>query len=305
MASSSRPRVLITGATGLIGQSAVGQLQDADVAIHAVARHTLNRPHLTSHRADLLDPSAVASLVAETRPTHLLHLAWDLSSYDAPHHLAWVRASLHLLEQFHAHGGQRAVLAGTCFEYDFAAGYCTEGHTPTRPTTFYGQAKNSLATLAHAYAQATGLSVATGRIFFVYGPRQPSKQLIPHVIEALLRGRAAECTHGRQIRDYLHVDDVASACVALLQSDVEGAVNIGSGRPTRLRDMIHVIADALGARDLVHLGARAPQPNEPPLLVANPTRLREEVGWTPRFTVRTGLLDTLDWWQSQHSIPTA
>jgi nucleoside-diphosphate-sugar epimerase len=69
--------------------------------------------------------------------------------------------------------------------------------------------------------------------------------------------------------------------------------------------MIHVIADALGARDLVHLGARAPQPNEPPLLVANPTRLREEVGWTPRFTVRTGLLDTLDWWQSQHSIPTA
>jgi nucleoside-diphosphate-sugar epimerase len=204
---------------------------------------------------------------------------------------------LHLLQQFRAHGGKRAVLAGSCFEYDFDHGYCTEDLTPTRPNTFYGQAKNSLSRLAHGYAEATGLSVATARIFFVYGPGQPASNLIPHVIESLLDGEVAECTHGRQVRDYLHVTDVASACTALLKSDVEGVVNVGSGEPTQLRDMIHTVADALDARSLVALGARDPQPGESPLLLANSTRLRDEVGWTPSFTMQTGLLDTVEWWK--------
>jgi len=301
MSSSNQPRVLVTGATGFIGRPTVDALQAQDVEVHAFVRGALNAPGVHAHRVDLLDAPAVSRAVADIRPSHLVHLAWDLSDYQGAHHLAWARASLHLLEQFQAQGGRRGVLAGSCFEYDFSYGYCTEHLTPTRPHTLYGQAKNSVSRLAHAFADTVGLSLATARIFFVYGPGQPSRQLIPHVIQSLLDGQIAECTHGEQVRDYLHVSDVAAACTALLQSEVEGVVNVGSGEATRLRDMIYTVADALDARSLVALGAREAQPGDPPLLLANPTRLHDEVGWAPTFTVEAGLRHTLEWWRQHHN----
>jgi nucleoside-diphosphate-sugar epimerase len=227
-----------------------------------------------------------------------MHLAWDLSDTEGPQHFSWVQASLHLLEQFQKNEGRRAVLAGTCFEYDASYGFCTEALTPIRPDTFYGRAKASLSALAQAYGEATGLSVATARIFFVYGPHQPSQKLIPDVIESLLAEETAECTHGQQVRDYLHVTDVAEACAALLESSVEGPVNVGSGVPTRLQDMIYTVADAIGARSRVALGARTAPPDEAPFIVANPARLREEVGWSPSYTIREGLQDTVEWWRT-------
>jgi len=291
----------MTGATGFIGRPTADALRRAGCQVHALTRKASNMEGVHGHMVDLLDPDAVAEAVSDIQPSHLMHLAWDLSDLDAPHHLTWVRASLHLLEQFTMAGGDRAVIAGTCFEYDASYGYCTEALTPTNPDTFYGQAKASLSALAQSYAEVTGLSLATARIFFVFGPRQSSRQLIPDVIESLLAGEEAACTHGQQVRDDLHVADVAGACVALLQSEVEGSVNVGSGVPTRLQDMIYTVADVLGNRSLVSLGARRADPDESPFLVANPARLYEEVGWTPSFTMRDGLHDTVDWWTTKAS----
>ena len=72
-------------------------------------------------------------------------------------------------------------------------------------------------------------------IFFLYGPHEPPGRLIPSVIQALLKGEFARCSHGRQIRDFLYVEDVAEAFVALLDSDITGPVNIASGSPTPRR----------------------------------------------------------------------
>lgn len=301
MPVSDPQRVLMTGATGFIGQPTADALRRAGFQVHALTRQASSTEGVQGHVVDILDPDAVAEAVSDIQPSHLMHLAWDLSDYEDPHHLTWVRASLHLLEQFTMAGGDRAVIAGTCFEYDASYGYCTEALTPTGPDTFYGQAKASLSALAQSYAEVTGLSLATARIFFVYGPRQSSRQLIPDVIESLLAGEEAACTHGQQVRDYLHVADVAGACVALLQSSVEGPVNVGSGVPTRLQDMIYTVADAIGTRSLVALGARPAPPHDPPLLVANPARLQEEVGWTPSYTIQEGLHDTIEWRMSTAS----
>lgn len=247
------------------------------------------------HRVNLLDPVATRALVETIRPTHLVHLAWALApgTLNDAHHVEWVRASLDLLAAFEASGGSRAVLAGSCFEYDFAHGYCTEGVTPECPKTVYGQAKNNLSRLVDAYAAATELSTAWARIFFVYGPGEADHRLVPHVIDSLLDRRPAECTHGRQLRDYLHVDDVGTAFVALLSSDVQGAVNVGTGTPVALRQIIYEIADQLDGRDLIRLSARPAGAEEPPLLVANPTRLQDDVGWTPSISLSDGVRDTI------------
>jgi UDP-glucose 4-epimerase len=96
----------------------------------------------------------------------------------------------------------------------------------------------------------------------------------------------------------LYVVDVADALVALSESTVDGAVNIGSGLPVVLRAMANQIADKLGGLHLINFGAVPAPADEPHLLVANVGRLTNEVGWRPRFSLERGLDETISWWRA-------
>ena len=109
----------------------------------------------------------------------------------------------------------------------------------------------------------------------------------------------ARCTHGNQVRDFLHVQDVASAFVALLDSDVEGAVNIASGNAITIRELVLLATKQCGATDRVEFGSIAAPVNEPPLLVADVRRLHDEVGWNPVYRNDSGMEQTVQWWKSQ------
>ncbi len=99
----------------------------------------------------------------------------------------------------------------------------------------------------------------------------------------------------------MHVQDVADAFVSLLESDVTGPVNIGSGQPVTLREVIYQIAHGIGRSDLVRLGALPMSPSDPPLLCADVRRLSSEVGWAPAYDLDHGLGDTVRWWRDELS----
>jgi nucleoside-diphosphate-sugar epimerase len=296
--------VLVTGATGFIGRPTLAPLLNSGYEVHAAA---IDAPPTASgdvhwHTTDLLDAASVERLIAKLKPSHLLHFAWYAvpgKYWTAPENVRWVQASLEILQAFARHGGQRVVMAGTCAEYDWNHGYCSETVTPLAPATLYGHCKHALQLVLGAFAEQARLSAAWGRVFFLYGPREYPSRLVPSVITSLLRGEPARCSHGNQIRDFLYVDDVAAAFVALLDSPVTGAVNIASGVPMALKDIIYAIADQLQRRDLVRLGAIAASPNEPELLAASVSRLRNEVGWQPQRDLLAGLNLTIDWWKKQ------
>jgi len=299
-------RVLVTGASGFIGRHTIKRLVDAGFEVHAVSRRSqpMDNGHHW-HCCDLLEPAAAADLIRATEPTHLLHLAWyaEPGAYStAPENLGWVEASLRLLRAF-ARPDRRAVVAGTCAEYDWSFGFCSERVTPLRPTTLYGECKRSISAIAERFASEAGLSLAWGRIFFVYGPGEHQNRLVASVVRSLVGGEPALCTTGTQVRDYLHVADVASAFVRLLDSDVVGAVNVGSGEPLAVRQLLSTIGDVTGAPQLIRFGELPTRPNEPPLLVADARRLFDEVGWRPSHTLRSGISDTVDWWTAQLASP--
>ena len=156
--------------------------------------------------------------------------------------------------------------------------------------------------MVQAYAEQQGLSAAWGRAFFLYGPREQQDRLIASVIRAVLRGEPARCSHGRQIRDYLHVQDVANGMVALLESDVRGPINVSSGQATTLRAMVLTVGQLLDRPDLIHLGAIPARANDAPLVVGDNTRLLQEVGWTQQFDLEAGLRQTIDWWKSREAV---
>jgi nucleoside-diphosphate-sugar epimerase len=248
--------------------------------------------------ADLLDETAATYLLTQVRPTHLLHFAWYVEPgayWTSPQNTRWLNASLKLLRQFREQGGRRAVMAGTCAEYDWDFELCIEALTPLRPATPYGRCKNALREAL--CAGGNGIGAAWGRIFYVYGPGEHPARLVPSVIRALSLGEAARCTHGRQVRDFLHSSDVASGFVALLDSEVEGPVNIASGQPVTIREVVLAAAECLGATDRVEFGALAAPANEPPALVADVRRLTEEVGWRPAISLADGMGQVVRAWQ--------
>ncbi len=296
-------RVLLTGATGFIGRQCVPLLVARGNEIHAVSgKHAGLGEGAEWHQTDLLAPGEAEALVARVRPTHLLHLAWYPSVpgkfWTALENFRWVEASLALLRAFEKHGGQRVVVAGTCAEYDWDYGVCVEEVTPLAPATLYGTCKYALHSLFGAFCRQTGLSGAWGRIFLLYGPHEHPARLVAYVIASLLRGEPAECSSGHQVRDFLHVGDVASAFVTLLDAGICGPVNIGSGAPTSLKDIVTTIGEKIGRPDLIRLGARPALTNDPQLLVPDVRRLQAALGWKPRYTLGPGLDDVIEWWRN-------
>jgi nucleoside-diphosphate-sugar epimerase len=298
-------KILITGATGFIGRHCLPTLSARGYEVHAVSTNGSIDNRFNSdvrwHKVDLLDSDSLWNLMSKVKPSHLLHFAWYAvpgKYWTSLENLRWVQASLDLLQAFILHGGKRAVMAGTCAEYDWRYGYCSERTTPLAPSTLYGTCKHSLQIMLDSAAEQTGLSTAWGRIFFLYGPNENPNRLVSSVIRSLLLGEPALCSHGNQIRDFLYVQDVADAFVALLESDVEGPVNIASGRPVVLRDIILKIARKLDRQNLVRFGAIQAPENDPPLLIADVSRLANEVGWIPNYDLDRGVDQTISWWRS-------
>ncbi len=308
-------RVIVTGATGFIGRHSIMPLLERGYEVHAVSSSPQTpSPFLDihQHQCDLLDPIQTQNLIQKVSPTHLLHFAWYVAPgryWTSPMNLNWVQASLNLLQVFHKYGGQRVVMAGTCAEYDWSQqichgicqGVCHEEKTPLNPSTLYGACKAALYQIMQAYTKEVGLSSAWGRIFMLYGPHEYPTRLVPGIIQSLMRQEVAKCTHGKQRRDFMHVSDVANAFVTLLDSTLEGAINIASGESVTLKTVIEKIASKFQLPDHIHYGAINSPPNDPEQIIADISRLKNELKWTPQKSLDIGLDETIDWWKQTDS----
>ncbi|HUY84805.1 MAG TPA: NAD-dependent epimerase/dehydratase family protein, partial [Steroidobacteraceae bacterium] len=253
----SSGRLLVTGAGGFIGRFSVPRLLASGFDVHAVCSPERSHPlpaelaGAALHRADLLQPEIPATLIRALRPSHLLHFAWIATPGvypDSALNYRWLEASRRLMHEFLAADGERAVVAGSCAEYAASgAGLCNEARTPLADVagpapTAYAECKLTLQRDLRRMARESGASIAWGRIFLQFGPGEHADRLVPSVIRSLLGGHAADCSHGRQVRGFLHVADVGGAFAALLASRVEGAVNVGSDRSITIGALVDLIA---------------------------------------------------------------
>lgn len=294
-------RVLLTGGTGFIGRHAIAPLLERGFEVHALSRSrgTGSAADLVDwHEVNLQDSEATEAVVREIRASHLLHFAWYAEHgkfWDAPENLDWVAASLRLVRSFHASGGRRVVVAGTCAEYDWSADCCCAA-TPLRPATLYGVSKNALREVVEDYARLSGMSFGWGRVFFAYGPGEQPLRVVASAAQALVAGELVAISQGSQVRDFLYVEDLAAAFAILLESKLEGSVDIGSGVGVPLRDILLRLQEVANRHDLIRFGG-APPRTEPARIVADVRRLSDELGWRPTYSLDEGLERTLNWWR--------
>jgi nucleoside-diphosphate-sugar epimerase len=133
----------------------------------------------------------------------------------------------------------------------------------------------------------------------LYGPRENPSRLVSSVIISLLKGSPAKSSHGLQVRDYLHVQDVADGMVALFASQGRGAYNIAAGTAATIREIVELLGKLTGRSDLLQIGAIPARANDAPLVLGDGRRTLQDTDWKPRLMLEPGLSATVDWWRAQ------
>ena len=295
-------KVIVTGASGFLGRQTLGPLVERGFEVHAVSRDVPKKmsEQIYYHACDILDEQSTEKLFKEIAPTHLIHCAWYVEPgkfWTAVENLSWVAASIRMFESFARHGGKRAVFAGTCAEYDWSHDFLSENKTPLHPSTLYGICKDSLHKMLEKASVPMGVSLAWGRLFFLYGPHEAPRRLVSEIISGLLQGKSVPCTEGHQKRDFMHIEDAGRAFVEVLESAHEGAVNIASGQNVSIGELAQEIGKLIGRSELLKFGAYPTPPNDPMRLGADTRILHEKVGFKPRYDLQSGLKQTIDWWR--------
>jgi nucleoside-diphosphate-sugar epimerase len=288
--------VLLTGVTGFIGSHVARALVRLGHEVHATFRPSSDHRRIADLGAGVILHKGFMDTVP-VDPDVTIHLAWYTvpgQYLEAPENIECLDASRRLLARVRG----RVICTGTCFEYDTRVGLLRED-SPTLPTTLYAQCKDVLR--KEVVERPNGVWL---RLFYQYGPWEDPRRMIPSAIQAVLRGEVVRATAGEQQRDYLHVEDVAAAVCAVAESRLEGVVNVGSGAPTTVREIMTTIGEYGHRPDLIRLGEMEYYPGEPMLVTAEVGKLRS-TGWAPTVSLGYGLRRTFDWWRERMPRQTA
>ena len=298
-------KVFITGASGFIGSHVTRALIDAGHTVIALVapgdnlwriKDTL--PHFEILQGRLQDTSHIKKHLRTWKPETCIHLAWyaEPGAYlNSMENLVSLLGSLNLLQVLSECGCKQFVGAGTCAEYKMKSEMLVETDK-TEPETLYAASKLSFQMIGEQISVQSGMLFAWGRIFYPYGPQEDARRLIPSAILKLLKNEVFLASPGEQMRDYLHVADVANAFLALVEKQATGIFNICPAKPIAVKGLLNMIGELMGKTDLLAHGALPYREWEPMFISGNNNKLKA-LGWNPRIDLRPGLHDTIKWWE--------
>jgi nucleoside-diphosphate-sugar epimerase len=292
----SGKRVLVTGATGFIGKHLSALASALGAHVLRTSRHGSD----DCIAMDVTNPDDVKHTLTRFSPEVVYHLASagvagkstfsDLVSINTigTANLLDSCTSLSLVPDL--------IIAGSGYEYAPQSRPLTEAD-PTIPSSPYGISK--AAATQYAMLAPDSIKVLVLRLFNVYGPGESPSRLLPYLVQSALAGAPVKTTLGEQIRDFVHVGDVAEAfirCHTIPQRRSPATLNLGSGSPIRLATFIEKAVSILKEFKLdlrVEYGAIPYRAGEPMHYEANTQKFRKLTGWQPQTTLDDGLRQTI------------
>jgi nucleoside-diphosphate-sugar epimerase len=293
--------VLITGASGFIGKAIARAVAEIGLEVHACSsRPDAQQPYI-SHQVDLLDKNQVEQLFQDVKPTLLIQTAWCTAHglyWTDEANLDWVSANNNIARAFIANKGEYAIFTGTSAEYSWEKNEPLAESAELKPVSLYGATKLSSFMSLNAFFAQVGVPMAWTRLFNPFGEFEDPRRLIPKMCNKILSGESIQFDAGLEQRDFLHIDDLASAYLSLVKHRVTGPVNVASGVPLTIREVVSTVAAAAGSPDLVHF-AEANVLQKESIIFADVTKLMSKTDWKPLQTFNDRVRQTVDWWASQ------
>jgi len=323
-------KILVTGGAGYIGSHACKAL--ASAGLTPVVYDNLSRGFEFAvkwgpfERGDILDQARLEDVIARHRPVAVVHFAafayvGESVADPATYYRNNLVGSLTLLEAMRSQGVDRIVFSSSCTTYGVQGALPISEAARQAPVNPYGATKLAIERALSDYAAAYGLRAVALRYFNAAGAdpeaeigeaHDPETHLIPLVLEAATGGAPLtvfgddyETPDGTCIRDYVHVTDLADAHVracGLLNRDVGYcAFNLGAGVGISNLEII-AAARRVTAREVpIRFGPR--RVGDPPVLLADPTKAKQQLGWTPRLSGVDDIIETAWRWRQRSNVP--
>lgn len=269
MVAKKLMKVLITGSTSTLG---IALIRELDI---------LNIEHIdiTKEQANLENPTKFTKIIYEHKPTCIYHIGWygsvteresnEQFSINVPSTLEIFRTATEVKSNI--------VFIGSLAEND-------------KYKSPYSIAKKACGEIGYMMAQRAGINFCHVKLSTLYGPYDNPNHLIPMVINKIINGENIALGSGEQIWDYIYTEDAANALIALMNKS--GIYEVGTGIPTTVKNIVDTILEGFiktykvtyGISPYIGSGIR----------VADPRKLRNDTGWSPKYTIKTGIDKTIN-----------
>jgi UDP-glucose 4-epimerase len=304
-------KVLVTGGAGFIGSHVVDRLilegHEAVIVDNLVTgkRRNINR----AARFYKLDVQSwrLERVFRNERPSVVMHLAAQMDvrkSVEDPMFDAQVNVlgTLNVLQQAVTHGARKVIFSSSGGAiYGEQETYPAPENHVLKPLSPYGLSKLCGEQYLSYFQRVSGLQAVSLRYANVYGPRQDPEGeagVVAIFIQKMLNNEQAVINgNGRQTRDFVFVDDVVEANLAMMGQETQGTYNVGTGVETSINDLFRILVQHTGSTcKEVHGPAKK---GEQARSVIDCTKLRQEVSWEPKADLSDGLKKTVEYFRSR------
>ena len=301
--------ILVTGAAGFVGARLARTLAEQGCETHAVLSPASNpwrldgEPGLIRHAVDLRDADAVQRLIGEVRPA----VIYNLASHGAYPHQSDPRRIIetnvlgltNLLLAAERVDYRLFLHTGSSSEYGRKRAPMQESDE-LEPESVYGASKAAQSLFCRQWARQRGRPIVVLRLFSVYGPLEEPSRFVPRLLAAHLDDAPIALVSRETSRDFIFVDDVVEAMIMVDRlGSLGGAIlNLGTGIQTSLEGMVQALESVTNRAVKAQWGTMPPRPWDTDTWVADATRLRDVLHWSPSVSVADGLARSLRWLQA-------
>jgi len=302
-------KVVITGATGMIGKCLIDVLTRKNIDVLAIVRENSKRAKNLSEHKNLK--------IIECNLDNLCNLDMSNTNYDTFFHLGWegtsgairndayiqnsnIKHTLDAVELAKKLGCTTFIGVGSQAEYGRVQGLISE-NTKVNPETAYGIAKYTAGQLSRVLANKYNIKHIWSRVFSAYGPYDGENTLVMSSIKQMIEeGKSPDYTKGEQLWDYIYCEDVAKALLLIAEKGKNNSTYcIAQGEAHPLYKYIETIRDKINPEIELRLGKIPYSENQVMNLSVNIDKLKSDTGFVPHYTFEKGIEETIKWYRKR------
>jgi len=304
-------RFFITGATGFVGSCLARKLVEIGCEVHILVRACADRwrirdlePRMHVHTGDMNDAERLREIVSGVQPTIIYHLAVHgayPTQTDADQIIRTdVFGTWNLLKACSEVDYKVFINTGSSSEYGSKQNAMREGDL-LEPNSYYAVAKSAQSLVCQHMARADRRPINTFRLFSVYGPYEEPSRLVPTLIRRCLEGRGLDMVSPDTARDFIHVDDVVAAYLQVGQLNLQcGEIfNIGTGVQSTMREVVRAVLQSTHKAVKVSWGSMPARVWDTETWLADISKVRRVLKWSPRIGLAEGIGKTADWYRAR------